>query len=310
MTQCQQSVNKMDQIEAVRALLATAEEQSFTSAAQRLGLSKALVSKRIAALEDRLGSRLLNRSTRSISLTEFGEHFVHKARSTLTDWDDMMETATSDGKAPVGTLRVAGPKAFGEAVLVDILADFLAAQPALRLELSLEERNVDIIREGFDLSIRVGEPEDSQLIGVALTPYPYVFCATPAYLEEYGRPQHPEELLHHDCIANQYLAQDGQWQFAKDGTRLKLRPAVRIVTSTDAVVRKFVRAGLGIGHCMRGPVEAELASGELQSVLDDWNIYNRKVYALYPHRSLLPIKTRLLLDHLKAHFAGAMKQQT
>ncbi len=291
----------MDQVDAVRAFLEVAERQSFTAAAKRLGLSKALVSKHVAALEARAGARLLNRSTRHVSLTEAGEAFLGRARDAVSAWDVMMEAATQDAARPSGLLRVAGPKVFGETVLAGLLASFLREQPNLRLELALEERRVDVIAEGYDLSVRVGEPQDSQLIGVVLTAFPYVFCAAPDYLAERGRPETPEDLREHDCIVNTAITEDGKWRFAKGGSTLRLAPPARVVASNDTPVAVFVRAGLGIGLCMRRRIEPELADGRLVPLLEDWNAYDRKVHALIPHRAMMPAKTRLLLDHLRRH---------
>ncbi|MEO1688691.1 MAG: substrate binding domain-containing protein, partial [Pseudomonadota bacterium] len=149
--------------------------------------------------------------------------------------------------------------------------------------------------------VRVGEPEDSQMIGVMLTAFPYVFCAAPGYLAAHGTPARPEDLRQHDCIVNRALTQEGQWRFGRGGETARLAPPARVSVIGDRPAAVFARAGLGVALCMRRAVEADLASGDLVAVLEDWNVYDRKVHALIPHRGLMPAKTRLLVDHLKRH---------
>lgn len=294
----------MDQIDAVRAFLEVAEHRSFTAAADRLGLSKAMVSKHVGLLEARVGARLLNRSTRHVALTEAGARFAARARDAVAAWETMIEAAAEDADQPHGVLRVAGPKVFGESVLTRAASSFLTAQPNLRLELALEERRVDVIAEGFDLAVRVGAPEDSTLIGVTLGPYPYVFCAAPDYLRAHGRPEHPHALRAHRCIVNSALTNDGQWRFRRGDVELRVTPSACVRVNSNAPVVRFALDGHGIGLCMGQSVAADLAAGRLQAVLPDWNAYDRHVYALIPHRPLMPAKTRLFVDHLRSVLAA------
>jgi len=289
----------MDQIDSVRAFIEVAERESFTAAAERLGVSKALVSKQVAALESRAGARLLNRTTRRVSLTEAGEAFLSRARDAIGRWDAMMESATEDSAQPSGVLRVAGPQVFGEAVLAPLAAEFLAEQPNLRMELALDGRRVDIIGEGFDIAVRLSEPEDSSLVAVRLAAFPYVICAAPDYLARRGTPEQPEDLFAHDCIVNAAIAPSGQWTFlSAEGTRRVAVPA-RVKVNSDPPAAAFVRAGLGIGLLIRPPHDAEFAAGRLVPVLEAFHAYDREVYALMPHRAGMPAKTRLFLDFLR-----------
>jgi DNA-binding transcriptional LysR family regulator len=290
----------MDQIDAVRAFIEVAERESFTAAADRLGLSKALVSKHVAALETRAGARLLNRTTRRVSLTETGAAFLDAARGAVTAWEAMMEAAAEDQDQPTGLLRVAGPRVFGEAVLADLVAEFMAAQPNLRVDLALEERRVDVVGEGFDLAIRMGAPEQSSLIAVRLCDWPLVFCAAPAYLAARGTPRTPEDLADHDCVVSAAFAPAGQWALYREDAVMRIAPRARAKTNNDPAAAALVRAGVGVGLIMRRPVEADLAAGRLVEVLAPFSRRERAVHALIPHRSHMPRKTRLLLDHLKA----------
>lgn len=289
----------MDQIDAVRAFLEVAERQSFTAAAARLGLSKALVSKHVAGLEERAGARLLNRTTRSVALTEAGNAFHERAQVTVTAWDAMMESASEDARQPKGILRVAGPRVFGELVLADLVAEFLCCQPNLRVDLFLEERRVDVVGEGFDLAVRVGLPEESSLVTVRLTSFPFVLCAAPGYLARRGTPETPHDLAGHDCILNTAVAPNGQWSFVVDGRTTRIAVPARVRVTSDPPVAAFVRAGLGIGLCFRRPVTGDLAAGRIVPVLERHHAYEREVFALLPHRRFMPAKVRLLLDFLK-----------
>ncbi len=294
----------MDQIDAVRAFIEVAARESFTAAAERLGLSKALVSKHVAALETRAGTRLLNRTTRRVSLTEAGETFLARARIAVSTWDEMMESATEDSAQPSGLLRIAGPKVFGETVLAPLAAEFLAEQPHLRVELALEERRVDIVGEGFDIAIRLSEPEDSALIAVRLAPFPYVICAAPAYLARRGTPERPDDLLEHDCIVNSAISPAGQWAFRTEEGLHRVTVPFRAKVNSDQPAAAFVRAGLGIGLLIRQPVEADLAEGRLVAILPELNAYDREAYALMPHRAGMAVKTRLFLDFLRRRLRG------
>lgn len=290
----------MDQIDAIRVFLEVTERQSFTAAAAHLGLSKALVSKHVAALEERAGARLLNRTTRAVALTEAGQAFHERARATVTAWDAMMEAPTAGTRQPKGLLRVAGPRVFGESVLARLVAEFLHGQPNLRVDLALEERRVDVVGEGFDMAVRVGVPEDSSLVAVRLAAFPFVLCATPGYLERRGEPRSPPELAAHDCIVNTAIAPNGQWTFRVDGRTTRLAIPARVRVTSDQPVADFVRAGLGIGLCFRQPVAGELEAGSIVPVLERHHAYDRAVFALVPHRRFMPAKTRLLLDFLKS----------
>jgi DNA-binding transcriptional LysR family regulator len=294
----------MDSIDAARVFLEVAERQSFTGAAARLGLSKALVSKHVAALEARAGARLLNRSTRKVWLTEAGAAFAERARAAIAAFDAMMEAATEDAATPAGLLRLAAPKVYGETVLAPLLAEFLATQPRLRLEAAFEERLVDVIGEGFDVAIRLGDPPDSALAGVRLGRFPYVLCAARAHVAARGAPRTPQELPDHDAVVNVALAPNGQWTFTGPSGVERVAPRVRVRVNGDAPAAAFVRAGLGVGLLMRAPVEAELADGRLVELLADRAAYDRAVWALTPHRTLQPAKTRRLLDFLRARLGG------
>ena len=265
-----------------------------------------MVSKHIRELETRAGTRLLNRTTRKVSLTEAGEIFSARAEEAVLAWDGMMESATEDKQKPSGLLRVAGPKVFGETTLAPVIADFLKSQPHLRAHLVFEERQVDVVGERFDIAIRVGELRDSSLIAVKLISFPYVVCASPEYLERRGIPKEPEDLLTHDGIVNTAIAPNGQWVFERNGNVTRIAVPARFRVNSDAPAAAFVRAGLGVGLCIRHPLEADLAAGRIVPILEPFHAYDRDVFALIPHRTGMPAKTRLLIDFLKSRLRSSL----
>jgi len=289
----------MDRIEATRVFVEVAERASFTAAASRLRMSKALVSKQVAALEQAAGVRLLHRTTRRLSLTEAGEAFLLRAHRAIEAFDTMMQAAGQDRTRPKGILRIAAPKVYGELVLADLIAAFLADQPELEVELACEERTVDIVGEGFDMALRLGVLDDSALLSVRLAPFPYVICAAPGYLARRGHPARPADLAPHDCIVNTSIAPHGKWTFRSDGRSHQVAVRSRIRVNSDATARQFTRAGLGVGLCIRAPLEEDFASGRLVPLLEPFLAYDRVVVALLPHRTGLPAKTRIFLDFLK-----------
>ena len=295
----------MDTIEALRIFQQVAEAQSFSEAARRGGVSKALASKYVGWLEERLGARLFNRTTRRVSLTDTGDAFLQGCRRLLEDYDTLIEeTAERQGGAR-GLLRIAGPKVFGEDVLVGLVADFMLEHPKIQVDLALEERTVDLIGEGYDLAIRIGKLQDSALVARRLVDFPYLICASPEYLSQRGTPIEPAELARHDCIINSVISPTGQWEFLMKGRVSLISVPVRARVSTARAVATLVRAGIGIGLCLKSTVAEDLVEGRLVPVLSAFQAYNRSIYAIYPHRAFLPAKVRLFLDHLTDRLQAA-----
>ena len=201
----------MDTLDALRVFIQVAEAQSFSEAARRGGVSKALASKYVGWLEERLGARLLNRTTRRVSLTEAGAACLLSSRRLLEDYAALVEETAESQRSARGLLRITGPKVFGEDVLAGVVADFMRAHPRIQVDLALEERTVDLIGEGYDLAIRIGRLTDSSLVARRLVDFPYLICAAQDYLERRGTPQEPAELAQHDCIVNSAISPEGQW---------------------------------------------------------------------------------------------------
>lgn len=292
----------MDTLVGMRVFANVVEAGSFSGAARRLGISNALASKYIAQLEDRLGARLLNRTTRKVNPTEVGRAYYERCLDIIERFDDLENAVQLQTGTPRGHLKIAGPRIIGEEVLADCVNDFLGRHEKITVDLVLEERTVDIVAEGFDLALRVGALEDSSLIARKIGSYRYVLCAAPEYLKKSGRPVHPNELPAHTCIVNAAISPDNQWQFVIDGkpAAITVKPRARINAARP--IRNLVAAGHGIGLCLLPTVEGDFAAGRLIRLLEEFEAYDRGVYILYPHGRHLAAKVRAFVDHAAAYF--------
>jgi DNA-binding transcriptional LysR family regulator len=289
----------MDTLDAMRTFAAVAQSGSFSAAARRLGISKALASKQVAQLERRLGACLLQRTTRAVTLTDAGRDAFTRCLAILGAVEDL-ESEAASGRAQIcGNLRVAGPPVLGEEVLAGAVASFVRAHPSVRVDLVLEERAVDLVGEGFDLAIRVGTLADSSLIARRIGTQSFVFCASPAYLARRGTPAEPADLAAHECVVDVALSPTGQWQLAgAHGARIAIRPRARL--NSGRAVATLVRDGVGIGLVADALVRDDLASGRLIRLFPDCDAYDRGIWAVYPQRAHLPARVAAFVEHVAA----------
>ena len=292
----------MDTIDGMRVYARVVEAGSFAAAARRLGISNALASKYVRRLEERLGVRLLNRTTRSVKPTEVGAAYYGRCVRILSEIEELEEAVTSQHAEPRGVLRVAGPRAFGEDMLVDALATFMQRYPEIVVDLFLDERMVDIVAEGFDVAVRIGELADSSMIARRIADYPYYLCASPDYLRAAGTPETPDDLADHGCIVNAHLSPTGQWDFLVGGERRHVSVPVIAKVNTARATAMLVRHGRGIGLCLSSTVKPDLEAGRLVRLLEDFEAYDRSVYAIYPHSRHLSAKVRAFVEHLLTSF--------
>ena len=292
----------MDTIDGMRVFTQVVALGSFSAAARKLGISKALASKYVGELEKRLGARLLNRTTRKLSPTEVGRAYDPRCRSILGELDELVEAVKDQHGEPRGLLRVAGLRAFGEDLLVDAVAAFAERYPEIMVDITLDERPVDIVAEGFDVAIRVRELEDSAMIARRLAAYPYFICASPAYLDRAGTPSTPRDLAHHDCVVLTPISPTSQWTFRIDGQKTLVAVAARARVNTARAAATLVRRGLGIGRCLYSTVNEDIKAGRLVRLLRAYEAYDRNVYAVYPHSRHLSGKVRLFVDFLLDRF--------
>ncbi len=292
----------MDRLELLRAFLAVAEAGSFAAAADRLGLARALVSKRVAALEQRLGARLFARTTRRVGLTSEGADLLPRARRILAEYEAALAELARGRGEPHGRLRLTAPTSFGIRHLGPVLAEFARAHPALAIEIALDDRFVDLVEEGFDLALRIGELPDSSLIARLLAPIRLVLCAAPAYLERHGAPREPADLARHRCLHYRHARAGTRWQLRREGRRETVSVADHFVADNGDVLAAAAEAGLGILLSPTFIVADALRAGRLVRVLADWEVPEFALYAVWPPGGRPPLRVRALVDFLLGRF--------
>ncbi len=278
---------------------------SFTAAAERLGLPKSSVSRRIAALEARLGERLLTRSTRRLALTDFGAALQAHARRVAEEVEAVQALAEHRRSEPSGRLRVSMPGDFAMLTLPHMLTEFSRRYPRIELQLDLSPRRVDLLAENFDLAIRMGVlPDDATLAARRLADFEFGLVAAPAYLAAAGTPSRPEALPSHRCLA--VLARDGRsmpWHLSRGSEHWSGPLAEPISANSMGVLVQLARAGAGIAAVSLHYVDEALERGELVRLLPDWQMPSNPAWAVMPSRRLVPPKTRAFVDALRAELA-------
>lgn len=283
-----------------------AEEGSFTAASARLGLPKSTVSRRLAALEAQLGERLLLRTTRKLSLTDFGHGVLEHARQVVAEVDAAAALAQHRQAEPSGRLRISMPADFATVVLGPLMAAFVERYPAISLELDLTPRRVDLIGENFDLALRMGDlTDDATLAARQVASFTMGLYAAPAYLKQRGRPSEPEALMEHDTL--RLLARTGEpipWVLSRGEARWQGTPPGRATANSPELLAQLARSGVGIAVVADHFAEPYVARGELTPVLPDWTLPPSTAWAVFPGRRLMPARTRVFLDALAAEFVG------
>jgi DNA-binding transcriptional LysR family regulator len=276
------------------------EVGSLSAAGRELNFSPTVVSKRITRLEEELGTRLIQRSTRQLTLTEVGEGFYSRTLLVLEALEEAERFASGKG-APRGLLRVSAPTAFGRLHIAPYLKSFLQAFPDLRLELDLSDDFIDIIARGFDVAVRIGSLDDSSMVTKRLAPNRRIFCAAPDYLAQFGAPRDLADLENHKLLA---ATPRIEWQIEGPTGPALYRPHSVLQTNSSEVVREAVVSGLGIGLRSTWDVSKELKSGSLLRVLPDYaGSSDVGIHIIYPSRKLVPSKVRAFIDHLTHLYA-------
>jgi DNA-binding transcriptional LysR family regulator len=298
----------MDRLSAMEMFAKVVAEKSFSGAARQLGVSKSVVSKAVAELEDRLGAQLLNRTTRQMSLTEVGHAYFERCLAILENVDEAEQLVTAQAHAPKGLLRLTAPVTFSIAHLGGPVSQFLAANPDIAVELALNDRMVDIVEEGFDLAIRISRRlRDSNLIAVRLCHARSVCTASPAYLARYGEPAHPRALLDHQCLRYSNLGPAQEWSFVEPATQQPIQVAVsgRIIANNGEVLREAAVSGEGITYGPSFIASADIKAGRLVPILKEFVAPPFGIYAVYPPNRHVSAKVRALVDHLKIIWGDA-----
>lgn len=292
----------MDKIETMRAFVAVAQEQSFTAAGRRLGLSTKLVSKYVRQLEVALRTQLFNRTTRSVSLTDVGAAYLERCRPILEQIDDLDSLVRERHGALAGPIRMTAPTGFGSTRLTEALIPFLRLHPDVELDMKLTDNRVSLVEEGLDLAIRIGALRDSTLIARRLADMPLVLCASPDYLERSGRPDAPEALATHACLVDNNQRERKVWRFYSETGDHEVRLHAAVQANAPGALARMATGGLGITLAPLYAIEDALGDGRLERVLPDYATDAFGVYALYPPNRHLTRRLRALIDHLATEF--------
>ena len=296
----------MDRLSAIQVFAQVVESGSFAKAAERLGLSTSAVSRHVAELEAHLQTRLLNRTTRRVSLTESGRAFYERAVQLLADLEEAEQEASSAAIVPRGTIRLTTAVNFGVRHVAPAIAEFLARHPEVSFDVSLSDRVVDLVDEGFDLAIRIGPPGTQNLVARKLGETRLVPCASPDYLAKHGAPRTPEELARHNCFTYEYVSASDLWQFRdRAGGEHAVRVAGTLHSNNGELLAEAAASGAGIAFEPAFIVGELVRAGRLVPLLQDFVAPPIPIYALYPSRKHLSAKVRRFVDFLVERFAQA-----
>lgn len=286
----------MDIIDGLKAFVATAQTGSFTEAAEHLGVSNRLTSKYVAELETRIGARLLQRTTRKVGLTPTGQDLLNRAPALLDEFDDMLDAVSEESKGLSGHLRISAPVTFGEIYIKDLLNRFATLHPELIIDLRLNDANVDLATDGFDLAFRIGTSEVSSLKVRKLGEIKSYIVASPEYLLKNTAPATPQDLCNHVCIADTNHRDPTRWAFLKENQEIVITIPRRFMVNSARVARDWAVAGCGIAYCPDFVLAQEITEGRLVPLLEDYHSETHPFCAIYLAGKVLPRKVRALID--------------
>ncbi len=294
-----------DRLKQIESFVLAAQKGSMTAAAQVEGVAPAMISRRIDALESRLGVKLMLRTTRKLSLTHEGSAFLEDCTRLLSDLANAEASVTAGGVKASGHLRVTAPGGFGRRHVAPLVPEFLRQHPEVRLSLNLSDRVIDLVHEGFDCAIRVGDLPDSSLVSARLADNRRLCVASPDYLARHGRPAHPRELWQHECLTlSSEASQSRGWAFHVDGEVQFLRPPGRLDCTDGQVLHQWCLAGLGLAWRSTWEVSADLRDGRLVTVLDAFAAPPNGIFAVFPSAKHLPLRVRLWIDYIKSTYGA------
>jgi DNA-binding transcriptional LysR family regulator len=295
----------MDKYQEMRVFVEVVDAGSFVAAAEALRMSKAAVSRYVSELEQRLGVRVLHRTTRRLSLTPEGEVFLARCRDILASIEASEAELSTRSETASGLLKVSVPVSFGILHLAPLWSEFLERNPRVTLDVQLADRIIDLVDEGVDLAIRIARLPDSSLVSRKLASTRLVLCASPQYLNQRGVPQHPQELTEHDIIGYSLLTMGDLWEFTGPSGIVKVKVEPRLWSNNGDTCNAAARLGSGIQLQPTFLVGRDLASGALVEVLPQFRCLEMGIYAVYPSRKFVLPKVRALIDFLSTAFAAA-----
>jgi DNA-binding transcriptional LysR family regulator len=295
----------IDVLTGMRVFTTVVDLQSFAKAAEKLDLSRGMTSRYVAQVEAHLGVRLLHRTTRRLSLTEAGSDYYQRAAQVLALVDEAERAAAKEVAEPRGTLRISAPLAFAATHLGAAISAYLQRHPQVKVDLSLNDRIIDLVDEGFDLAIRIAHKLDAGLVARPITPARMVVCASPAYLKKHGQPRTPADLAAHNCLTyTSTTVAPRVWPFRRRGRETTVRVGGTLHADNGNILCAAAAEGVGIVLQPTFLAHELLRSRKLVRVLEDWTVDPLTIYAVYPDRQYLPPKVRTLIDFLVARFGA------
>jgi len=295
----------MDRFKQIETFVRVADAGSLAAAALEEGVSPVILGRRIDALEKRLGVKLMYRSTRRLIVSEDGAAFLERCRGLLTEWDQAENELSAGRRAVNGHLIVSAPAAFGRKHVAPLAPAFVADKPELQVSFNLTDRVVDLVREGYDLSIRIGGAVDPNFVAVKLASNRRVVCGTPDYFRQHGKPKTLEDLPRHNCLAfNLQGGQNRGWYFRRNGKLVTVRVGGTLDCNDGELLHRWVSEGLGLGWRSTWEIQQQLARGELETVLDEFALPDYDILAVYPQQRYVPAKVRYFIDYLKEIYAS------
>jgi len=299
----------MDKLKAMETFVSVAQRGSLTAAARAEGVAPAIIGRRLDALEERLGVKLMVRTTRRITLTHEGSAYLEDCQRLIADIANAEASVSAGGVRARGHLRVTAPAGFGRRHVAPLVPHFRERHPEVTISLNLSDRVIDLAAEGYDCAVRVGDLPDSSLISLRLADNRRLCVATPRYLQRHGRPQHPQDLARFDCLTlSSDASQTRGWAFqlpdsdGKAGELIHLRPGGPLDCSDGQVLYEWCLAGYGIAWRSTWEVESDIAAGRLETVLDEYAAAPNGIYAVFPQRKHLALRVRLWIDFLKEQY--------
>jgi DNA-binding transcriptional LysR family regulator len=300
---------RLPDFEAMAIFAKVVELRSFAGAAQELSLSKASVSKAVSRLEERLGTRLFNRTSRRLALTDAGQRLSERAAQLLADGEAAETEALAQSLTPRGLVRFAVPMTFGVKKIAPLLPAFLEQYPEVSIDLHMSDATVDLIGEGFDLALRIARLPDSSLVARRLCPMPRYTVAAPSYLKRHGRPTHPMHLAEHKCFGYAYLSTAGVWHYSNAaGEQASVRPAGQLRVNNGEAVLPAVIAGLGIADLPDFIIADAIASGEVEVILKGWSQPEGAMHLVMPPGGPRPARVEVLTEFLVKELARGKKR--
>ena len=286
----------MDRIDAMQAFVAVADLQGFAPAARKLGLSASAVTRLIAALEDRLGARLLQRTTRQVTLTDAGARYLERARRILADVEEAEAAAEGERARPSGRLVVSAPIGFGRLHVSPVMSAYLNRYPEVAAELRLEDRVINLVEDGVDLAVRIGHLPDSSLVARHVGDMPRIVVASPDYLKRRGEPKTPAAVAAHQTIQFGTTSAAPDWRFVEDGSEVRVAPTPRLATNSSDAAIQYAEAGGGLTRVMFYQAADALKAGRLKIVLAKFEAPPLPIHLVYPTSRLLSAKVRAFID--------------